>query len=397
MEWFKRVTPGLEAQTKRELPDGLWIKCDRCGEILYKKDLERNFLVCTKCDFHFRMNSEQYAELLADEGRLKELDTGLAPADPLQFKDSKKYADRLRDSQAKTGLQDAVRTGECTLGGMPVIMALMDFRFIGGSMGSVVGEKISRAIDRAIATQRPMIILSASGGARMQEGILSLMQMAKTSAKLAQLSDAGLAYISILTDPTAGGTTASFSMLGDIIIAEPGAFIGFAGPRVIKQTIGQDLPEGFQRAEFVQEHGFVDLILHRRDLKEHLEHLLRFFGSSVRARGGRRSARAAAAGAAPRPKSAAAVRSAQASPVTAAETAPARRSQPRSAAAKKAADSGTAAPARRSQPRSAAAKKAADSTAAAPAQPKRSRAGASDKPVRAKSGARQQPPPQDIE
>ncbi len=287
MEWFKRVTPGLEAQTKRELPDGLWIKCDRCGEILYKKDLDRNFMVCTKCDFHFRMDSEQYAALLADEGSFVEFNTELAPADPLHFKDSKKYADRLRDAQAKTGLKDAVRTGEATLGGMPVILALMDFRFIGGSMGSVVGEKISRAIDRAIATRRPMIILSASGGARMQEGILSLMQMAKTSAKLALLSDAGLPYISILTDPTAGGTTASFSMLGDVIIAEPGAFIGFAGPRVIKQTIGQDLPEGFQRAEFVQEHGFVDLILHRRDLKEHLERLLRFFGAK-RARGSRR-------------------------------------------------------------------------------------------------------------
>ncbi|HQI49412.1 MAG TPA: acetyl-CoA carboxylase, carboxyltransferase subunit beta [bacterium] len=280
----------MEAQTKRELPDGLWIKCDRCGEILYKKDLDRNYMVCTKCDFHFRMNSEQYAALLADAGSFTEFNVELAPADPLHFKDSKKYTDRLRDAQVKTGLKDAVRTGECTLGGMPVILALMDFRFIGGSMGSVVGEKISRAIDRAIATRRPMIIVSASGGARMQEGVLSLMQMAKTSAKLALLSDAGLPYISILTDPTAGGTTASFSMLGDVIIAEPGAFIGFAGPRVIKQTIGQDLPEGFQRAEFVQEHGFVDLILHRRDLKNHLERLLQFFGAK-RARRSRRIAK----------------------------------------------------------------------------------------------------------
>jgi acetyl-CoA carboxylase carboxyl transferase subunit beta len=284
MEWFKRVTPGLEAQTKRELPDGLWIKCDRCGEILYKKELERNFMVCTKCDFHFRMDSQQYAELLADEGSFKEFNAHLAPADPLNFKDSKKYSDRLRDSIAKTGMNDAVRTGEATLAGIPVVMALMDFRFIGGSMGSVVGEKVARAIDLALKKRKSLIILSASGGARMQEGALSLMQMAKTSAKLALLSDARIPYISLLTDPTAGGTTASFSMLGDVIIAEPEAFIGFAGPRVIKQTIGQDLPEGFQRSEFVQNHGFVDLILHRRDLKENLARLLEYFGAKAKNR-----------------------------------------------------------------------------------------------------------------
>lgn len=282
MEWFKRVTPGLEAQTKKELPDGLWIKCDRCGQILYKKELDRNRLVCTGCGFHFRMDSGQYAALLADEGSFEEFNAGISSADPLNFKDSKKYADRLRDAMAKTGLKEAVITGKGTLGGIPVVLAIMDFRFIGGSMGSVVGEKISRAIDRAIETRCPLLILSASGGARMQEGALSLMQMAKTSAKLALLAEAGIPFLSILTDPTAGGTTASFSMLGDVIVAEPGAFIGFAGPRVIKQTIGQDLPEGFQRAEFVQDHGFVDMIVDRRELKQHLERILGWFVGPVR-------------------------------------------------------------------------------------------------------------------
>ncbi|HOY45486.1 MAG TPA: acetyl-CoA carboxylase, carboxyltransferase subunit beta [bacterium] len=282
MEWFKRVTPGLEAQTKKELPDGLWIKCDRCGEILYKKELERNRMVCTGCAFHFRMDSGQYIALLADEGSFEEFNENLSSADPLHFKDSKKYTDRLEEAMAKTGLKEAVRTGECTLAGLPVVMAIMDFRFIGGSMGSVVGEKVSRAIDRAVETRRPLIILSASGGARMQEGALSLMQMAKTAAKLALLAEARIPFISILTDPTAGGTTASFSMLGDVIIAEPGAFIGFAGPRVIKQTIGQDLPEGFQRAEFVQEHGFVDMIVDRRQLKEQIERILVWFVGPAR-------------------------------------------------------------------------------------------------------------------
>ncbi len=277
MEWFKRVTPGLEPQTKRELPDGLWIKCDHCGEILYKKELERNLQVCTKCAYHFRMNSEQYIQLLADEGTFAEFNQHLLPADPLKFKDSKKYCDRLRDAAAKTGLTEAVRTGYCTVSGLPIVLAAMDFRFIGGSMGSVVGEKISRATDSAIAEHRPLVIISSSGGARMQEGALSLMQMAKTSAKLALLSDARLPYISVLTDPTTGGVTASFSMLGDIILAEPGALIGFAGPRVIKQTIGQDLPEGFQRSEFLLTHGFVDIIVQRGEMKHHIAQILSFF------------------------------------------------------------------------------------------------------------------------
>ena len=301
MEWFKRVTPGLEAQTKKELPDGLWVKCEQCGQIIYKKDLERNYWVCSGCDYHFRIDSAQYAELLADEDSFEEFNAHLAPADPLNFKDSKHYADRLKDAIARTGMFDAVRTGECSVGGIRVVMAIMDFHFIGGSMGSVVGEKISRAIDQALKKRLPLIILSASGGARMQEGALSLMQMAKTSAKLTMLSDARLPYISILTDPTAGGTTASFSMLGDVIIAEPGSFIGFAGPRVIKQTIGQDLPEGFQRAEFVQEHGFVDLILHRRDLKDHLVRILEFFIGPVRSRKKKQSNRKPAPSAAAAP------------------------------------------------------------------------------------------------
>ncbi len=277
MEWFKRTNKGLEPVEKKELPDGLWIKCDNCGEILYKKELERNLRVCTKCDFHFRMTSEEYIALLADEGTFEEFNQEIRSADPLKFKDSKKYADRLRDTMTKTGLNDAVRTGTCLLSGVPVVIAAMDFRFIGGSMGSVVGEKIARATDRALREKRPLIIVSASGGARMQEAALSLMQMAKTSARLAMLSDAGVPYISIITDPTTGGVTASFSMLGDVILAEPGALIGFAGPRVIKQTIGQDLPEGFQRSEFLMQHGFLDAIIPRKEMKWRLSHILSFF------------------------------------------------------------------------------------------------------------------------
>ncbi len=277
MEWFKRTNKGLEPTEKKELPDGLWIKCDNCGEILYKKELDRNLRVCAKCDFHFRMNSDEYIRLLADENSFKEFNVTLQSADPLKFKDSKKYADRIKDAMAKTGLYEAVRTGACTLNGIPIIIAVMDFRFVGGSMGSAVGEKISRAADRAIAEKRPLIIVSASGGARMQEAAFSLMQMAKTSARMAMVSDARLPFISILTDPTTGGTTASFSMLGDVIIAEPCALIGFAGPRVIKQTIGQDLPEGFQRSEFLLQHGFLDAIVPRKEMKTRLQQILTFF------------------------------------------------------------------------------------------------------------------------
>ncbi len=281
MEWFKRSSPGLETQEKKELPDGLWIKCDNCGEILYKKELQRNLLVCTKCDYHFRMNSDQYIALLVDDQKFDEFNAHIRPTDPLKFKDSKKYSDRLKEATAKTGLTEAIRTGRCSVGGFPVVLCVMDFRFIGGSMGSVVGEKVARAIDVAIEERKPLIIVSASGGARMQEAALSLMQMAKTSARLALLSDAKLPYISILTDPTTGGVTASYSMLGDINLAEPGALIGFAGPRVIKQTIGQDLPPGFQRAEFLQEHGFVDTIVHRKEMKDKIRQILHFFMAPI--------------------------------------------------------------------------------------------------------------------
>lgn len=277
MEWFKRVKRGLQPQAKKQMPDGLWLKCEQCGEILYKKELDRNLSVCTKCDHHFRIYSHDYIQLLADPESYQEFNANIKSTDPLKFRDSKKYSDRLKAAIAKTGLHEAVRTGTCTTSGIPIVLCVMDFRFIGGSMGSVVGEKIARATDVAIEKKVPLVIVSASGGARMQEGALSLMQMAKTSARLAKLSDAGLPYVSILTHPTTGGVTASFSMLGDVIIAEPGALIGFAGPRVIKQTIGQDLPEGFQRSEFLLEHGFLDAIVHRKELKETLKRLLTFF------------------------------------------------------------------------------------------------------------------------
>jgi acetyl-CoA carboxylase carboxyl transferase subunit beta len=277
MEWFKRVKKGLEPQAKRELPDGIWVKCQNCGEILYKKELDRNLHVCAKCDFHFRIDSQEYIRLLADEKSFKEFNAQIKSGDPLRFRDSKRYTDRLKDAVAKTGVNEAVTTGTCTLNGLPIVLAVMNFKFIGGSMGSVVGEKIARAVDVALQKRHPLIIVSSSGGARMQEGAFSLMQMAKTSARLAILSEARVPYISILTDPTTGGTTASYSMLGDIILAEPKALIGFAGPRVIKQTIGQDLPEGFQRSEFVLQHGFVDAIVHRQEMKEKLYQILTFF------------------------------------------------------------------------------------------------------------------------
>jgi len=277
MEWFKRVKQNLTPQAKKEMPDGVWIKCDNCGEILYQKELIRNVNVCTKCDHHFRITSEDYIDLLADEDSFKEFNENIKPVDKLKFKDSKKYADRIKDATNKTGLSDAIRTGTATLDKIPVVFAIMDFRFIGGSMGSVVGEKIARATDKSLETRTPLIIISASGGARMQEAALSLMQMAKTSSRLALLADAKIPYISILTHPTTGGVTASFSMLGDVILAEPGALIGFAGPRVIKQTIGQDLPDGFQRSEFLMEHGFVDSIVHRKEMKQRLYEILTFF------------------------------------------------------------------------------------------------------------------------
>ncbi len=267
MDWFKKKK-GISTVEKKLLPDGLWIKCEKCGEIIYRSQLQNRMNVCPKCDYHFRVTSRDYINFLFDEGSFKEFNENIAPGDPLQFKDRKKYVDRLKDAQKKSGLMDAIVTGTATVKNHAVVGALMDFTFIGGSMGSVVGEKVARATEEARINRKPLIIVSASGGARMMEGALSLMQLAKTSAKLSQLSDAGIPYISILTDPTTGGTTASFAMLGDVHIAEPGALIGFAGQRVIKQTIGQDLPEGFQTAEFLMDHGFVDTIVHRLEMRD---------------------------------------------------------------------------------------------------------------------------------
>jgi acetyl-CoA carboxylase carboxyl transferase subunit beta len=277
MAWFSRAKKELTTQEKKELPDGLWVKCDKCNEILYKKELHANFSVCPKCDYHFRIYSQEYIQLLTDLNSFQEFNSHILSKDPLKFKDSKRYSERLVDARKQTGLNEAVRTGNALLNKIAIVLAVMDFRFIGGSMGSVVGEKIARAIDVALTQRNALIIVSSSGGARMQEAALSLMQMAKTSARLALLSESQVPFISVLTHPTTGGVTASYAMLGDIILAEPGALIGFAGPRVIKQTIGQDLPEGFQRSEFLLDHGFVDAIIHRKELKQRLFQILCFF------------------------------------------------------------------------------------------------------------------------
>jgi acetyl-CoA carboxylase carboxyl transferase subunit beta len=277
MAWFKRIKPGIHPQSKRELPDGLWVKCDGCNEVVYKKQLAANSHVCPKCDFHFRIDDRDYIDLLLDPGTFEETDSSLEAVDFLHFKEKRRYTDKLKEDQRKTGLKDAIRTGAGAIGGIPVVLGVMDFDFIGGSMGSVVGEKVARAADRALEAKQALVTVCASGGARMMESIVSLMQMAKTSARLARFSDAGGLYIPVLTNPTTAGVVASFAMLGDVCIAEPGALIGFAGPRVIKQTIGQDLPPGFQRSQFQLEHGFVDLIVHRKELRHTLERLLKFF------------------------------------------------------------------------------------------------------------------------
>jgi acetyl-CoA carboxylase carboxyl transferase subunit beta len=276
MAWFKRSKPGIRVQSKKELPDGLWVKCDGCDEVIYKKQLASNSHVCPKCDFHFRIGDRDYLDLLLDPGSFEETDAALESVDFLHYKDTKRYSDRIRENQKKTGLVDAIRTGTGSLCGKPVVIGVMNFDFIGGSMGSVVGEKIARATDLADERKCPLIIVCASGGARMQESILSLMQMAKTSSRIARFSDRGGLYITVLTNPTTAGVVASFAMLGDVNIAEPGALIGFAGPRVIKQTIGQDLPPGFQRSRFQVEHGFVDLIVHRKEMRATLDRILRF-------------------------------------------------------------------------------------------------------------------------
>jgi len=278
MAWFKKERPesaAPEAPAKKvKIPEGLWVKCDNCKEIIYRKEVDKNFKVCPKCDYHFRITASERLPYLVDEGSFLEVEDGLSPRDFLGFKD---YKDKLKGSRKKTGLKDAIISGEAKIGGKPVSLVIMDFNFMGGSMGSVVGEKIARTVERAIENKTPFVSVASSGGARMQEGILSLMQMAKTSAAVARLGQAGLPFISILTDPTFGGVTASFAMLGDIILAEPKSLIGFAGPRVIEQTIKQQLPPGFQRAEFLMEHGMIDMIVSRREMRATLGKMLDFF------------------------------------------------------------------------------------------------------------------------
>ena len=265
-----------EGEKKFKVPEGMWIKCDACLEIIYKPEVERNLNVCPKCNYHFRIPAMERIRAVTDEGTFQEFGEDLESVDMLSFTDTKKYTDRLKESKKKTSRKEAVLTGTAKINGIDVILTVLDFEFLGGSMGCVVGEKVAVAAEAAKDLSRPLIIFSASGGARMQEGTLSLMQMAKTSAALARLADARVPFISVLTDPTTGGVAASFAMLGDIIISEPGALIGFAGPRVIEQTIKQKLPEGFQRAEFLLEHGMLDIIVERTRLKPTLTQILRF-------------------------------------------------------------------------------------------------------------------------
>lgn len=277
MAWFQRSQTNIDDTRPREMPDGLWTKCPSCSEIIYKTELESQLYTCNKCNHHFRIGSKEYIEILIDKATFVETEANLTSGDPLEFSDTKAYPDRIVDSIKKTSLNDAITTGIGKIGGIEVTFCCMNFNFIGGSMGSVVGEKIYRAAKLSLKKKIPLIIISASGGARMQEAPFSLMQMAKTSAILAELGESGIPFISILTDPTTGGVTASFAMLGDINIAEPGALIGFAGPRVIEQTIRKKLPAGFQRAEFLLEHGFMDCIISRNNLKSELTIILQWF------------------------------------------------------------------------------------------------------------------------
>jgi acetyl-CoA carboxylase carboxyl transferase subunit beta len=281
MAWFKREKKPIENPTpveeRRVRTEGMWTKCGACRAIIWKKDLQANWEVCPKCEHHFRLGSRKRLELLLDDEPYTELDAELASSDPLHFTDTKPYVQRLKDAQHKLGMKDAILTAEGRLNGRPVICCSMEFGFIGGSMGAVVGEKVARAIDRALARKIPLIIVSCSGGARMMEGVVSLMQLAKVSASLARFDEEGLPFISILTDPTTGGVTASYAMLGDLNIAEPGTLIGFAGPRVIEQTIRQKLPEGFQTAEFLLKHGFLDAVVPRKELKPYISQALSFF------------------------------------------------------------------------------------------------------------------------
>lgn len=277
MSWFIRKDKGIQTPTemKREAPDGLWYQCPNCKKVMHSREHKLNAYTCVHCNFHEKIGSDAYFAILFDNNTFTELDANMISADPLNFKDTKAYTDRIRATVAKTGLKDAVRTGYGQMNDIDITVSCMDFGFIGGSMGSVVGEKIARGIDHSLQYKQPFLMISRSGGARMMEAGFSLMQMAKTSAKLALLAEAQIPYISLLTDPTTGGVTASFAMLGDFNIAEPGALIGFAGPRVIRETIGKDLPKGFQSAEFVLEHGFLDFIVDRKDLKDKLTSLLK--------------------------------------------------------------------------------------------------------------------------
>jgi len=279
MSWFKRNKEGITTTTseKKEVPEGLWSRCSNCKTLFTKGDLEKNNYVCNRCSHHERIGSEEYFSVIFDDGKYTELNKKVKSGDPLSFEDTKKYTDRVKATQKNTGLTDAIRTAKGKLHKKTVVIAAMDFKFIGGSMGSVMGEKISRAIDEALKLKCPLIIISKSGGARMMEAGFSLMQMAKISGKLGQLSDARLPYISYLTDPTTGGVTASFAMLGDVNIAEPGALVAFAGPRVVKETIGRDLPEGFQTSEFLLEHGFLDFIVERTEIREKLALVIDLF------------------------------------------------------------------------------------------------------------------------
>jgi acetyl-CoA carboxylase carboxyl transferase subunit beta len=289
--WFKKDRAPKEPRERRasKVPEGLWVKCDNCRQILYNKELARNFKICPKCGFHFRLSAPERLRMLFDDERYTEIDGHLRSADPLKFRDSKKYRDRLRDAEENVGTSDAIVIGTGTLEQIPVLIGAMEFFFMAGSMGSVVGEKVTRAAERAIAERRPLILVSCSGGARMQEGILSLMQMGKISAALGRLAEHRIPYLSVMTDPTTGGVTASYAMLGDLNVAEPNALIGFAGPRVIEQTIRQTLPEGFQRSEFLLEHGMLDFIVDRSEMKATLARCLRLLWTPARQAEGARA------------------------------------------------------------------------------------------------------------
>jgi acetyl-CoA carboxylase carboxyl transferase subunit beta len=272
MAWFKK-TKEIRTDKKGKIPEGLWVKCDGCKEIVYKKEVEKNLKICPKCNYHFRISARERLKLLVDEGSFVEADENLASVDPLHFKDSIPYRERLKENRGKSGLKEAVISGDALIKGHPASLVIMDFFFMGGSMGSVVGEKVARAAERALEKKQPLVAVSSSGGARMQEGIFSLMQMAKVSAAVGRLKDNGVLYVSVLCDPTFGGVTASFASLGDIIMAEPKSLIGFAGPRVIEQTIKQALPDDFQRADFLLDHGLIDMVVDRKRLRDTLARL----------------------------------------------------------------------------------------------------------------------------